>query len=814
MKRTLYIQILLLVNIVAVFSQSHFTKVWSGIGDNHMNFNTLARTIDGVTLQVDDEIAVFDAGYCVGVAVVTSLNINDPSISVITSKDDPLTIGVIDGFTAGNTASLKLWDASTGIEISNPNVSITTGTLLFQATETTWFNISAITSTNTPPVLGNFPGQTIEEGGTFALINLDSYVNDAETPDNKIIWTYCCNSHLNVNIVNRIAIVTTPNSYWNGKDTVTFIATDDDAINPLSDSANAIFTVNTLNDSPIITGQKNISFQEDSTYILKLQDFYYTDPDDSPSEITLIVGNGDNFTISDDSIIIPDEDFNGVLIVPVTLNDGKSNGNTYNTSITVTSVNDSPVISGQVTIYTDQNVSFPLNVGDLFVSDVDNTTDELTIIIQDGENYSVVDGNIIHPDLDYYGPVIIPVYVFDGTDSSNIFMLNADIHLFNNPPVITDIPDQILGIGGSFTPVLLNNYVTDVETAQDNITWTFSGNNELIVSIINNTATITPPDAEWTGIETIVFTASDDNIENQKSASEEVIFSIGYINTAPVLTIPNMTGNEGAPFPPIYLDNYVIDNFTADEDIKWYYAGNVNLDVQIENRIATITPIDDDWYGSEVIIFAAVDDDPDNVLYDEDTVTFTVNQVNDPPFIDDIPDQTITQGGSFQSFDLDQFVEDDNTPDENINWKYSGNSILLVSIVNHVVTITVNNSLWLGFEKITFTATDNSSFPLSSSHAVYFKIDPASSDIEFSGIDEYSIYPNPTSGIININSEVIGEHNKSIEIISIDGQVLYTERQIGKTGDIVLDLGIYNKGIYFIRITTSDSMHIFKIYRD
>ena len=39
--------------------------------------------------------------------------------------------------------------------------------------------------------------------------------------------------------------------------------------------------------------------------------------------------------------------------------------------------------------------------------------------------------------------------------------------------------------------------------------WTYTGNTELTVTIVNRVATITIPTADWNGAETITFTATD-----------------------------------------------------------------------------------------------------------------------------------------------------------------------------------------------------------------------------------------------------------------------------------------------------------------
>ena len=76
-------------------------------------------------------------------------------------------------------------------------------------------------------------------------------------------------------------------------------------------------------------------------------------------------------------------------------------------------------------------------------------------------------------------------------------------------PIVSDIPDQAITLGESFETILLDDYVVDVDHSDEQISWFSSGNSALIVTIDGNrVATISyPPD--WTGSETITFTATD-----------------------------------------------------------------------------------------------------------------------------------------------------------------------------------------------------------------------------------------------------------------------------------------------------------------
>ncbi len=79
----------------------------------------------------------------------------------------------------------------------------------------------------------------------------------------------------------------------------------------------------------------------------------------------------------------------------------------------------------------------------------------------------------------------------------------------NVAPIVTDIPDQTITEGDSFATIILDDYVSDVDNTDEEMIWTYTGESELTVSIVDRVATITPPDADWNGSETITFRATD-----------------------------------------------------------------------------------------------------------------------------------------------------------------------------------------------------------------------------------------------------------------------------------------------------------------
>ncbi len=173
-------------------------------------------------------------------------------------------------------------------------------------------------------------------------------------------------------------------------------------------------------------------------------------------------------------------------------------------------------------------------------------------------------------------------------------------------------------------------------------------------------------------------------------------------NQCPVVSdIPDQSVLVGTSFTTINLDDYVEDSDDADADISWTASGNINFDVDITDRVATITPLDPFWTGSETITFTA--SDPSSCT-DFDDAVFTIT--NDCPVISDIGDQSVVAGNNFATINLDDYVTDADHTDDLLTWSTSGESNLIVDIVDRVATITLVDSDWIGSETITFTVTD------------------------------------------------------------------------------------------------------------
>ncbi len=108
-------------------------------------------------------------------------------------------------------------------------------------------------------------------------------------------------------------------------------------------------------------------------------------------------------------------------------------------------------------------------------------------------------------------------------------------------PVISNIPDQTVSEGNAFNRIYLDNFISDPDDPDTDITWYISPENPqyLNVSIdANHVATVTAKDNNWNGSETITFIAADKGRivpSLRRYARDQVTFTITPVNDPPVI---------------------------------------------------------------------------------------------------------------------------------------------------------------------------------------------------------------------------------------------------------------------------------------
>jgi hypothetical protein len=182
----------------------------------------------------------------------------------------------------------------------------------------------------------------------------------------------------------------------------------------------------------------------------------------------------------------------------------------------------------------------------------------------------------------------------------------------NDAPVVTDIPDQTIAEGASFTTITLDNYVSDVDNTDAEMTWSYSGNTELTVSITDRVATITTPGADWNGAETITFRATDPGALYDEDAA---VFTVTAVNDPPTANPQNIETNENTSITITLIGNDI------DGNIAKYTIASLPTKGELWNGSTQITTTptglsantveyrpDPAYSGSDSFTFTATDD--------------------------------------------------------------------------------------------------------------------------------------------------------------------------------------------------------------
>jgi len=342
--------------------------------------------------------------------------------------------------------------------------------------------------------------------------------------------------------------------------------------------------------------------------------------------------------------------------------------------------------------------------------------------------------------------------------------------------VVSDIPDQNINLGESFTTIRLDDFVSYKGYLDEEISWTATGQAELDVNIDSNRiATITPL-VGWVGSERVTFEAT---APDATSDFDEASFSVQDLTAiAPNDLNVSFSGTDAtltwtgeatdisctSLTDSITSSSYII-NFPNDVDYMIPQICSVSNAVGSSNQT-----------GSFGCLNAS---------------TCRIN----PPIVDpgpnfevtDISNQTISEGESFASITLDDFVSHDDYLDEEITWAATGQSSLEVNIdSNRIATITPLAG-WIGSETITFEASapdgnsdsDDASFTVQDPTAVV----PDNLNVSFSGTEATLTWTGEATDIscTSLTDIVTG----SSYIISFPDDVAFLDPQICSVSNAV-----------------------------
>ena len=653
------------------------------------------------------------------------------------SKDGDLSVEIDAQHVANIKIPNKFWNGAAEITftVTDPEGAKASSKALF-----------TVQSVNDVPVLKKIPDQMIEEKHEFAQINLTEFASDPDHAFKDLKWTVSGNKQLKIDISkDGIATIKMPAKNWNGSEKVTFTVTDPEGASAKSD---AVFTVKSINDPPVMKDIANQTIKEKSEFKPIELDKYASDEDHEQSKLKWTVSGNKQLKVVIDpkhvaTVTAPNKYWNGSEDITFTVTDPEGASDKRTVKFTIESVNDLPEFVKPIK---DQSIPEKrefaiINLNDI-VKDADHKPEQLSWSFDvkpakgAPKGYTpqlkvTVDGQrmakVVIPDKFWNGSEEITFKVEDPDGGKASCTATFTVQSVNDAPTIGKINDQTVKEKEEFKSFNLKQLIKDPDHAYEKLKIEVSGNKDLKVNIgKDGEVSIKAPNPLWNGNEKITFTVTD---PEGASAKATAAFAVQSINDPPVMKdIASQTIKEKGSFKSIALDNFVEDLDHPKNKLKWKIEGAKELKVAMDasHNVSVMTP-NPNWHGVETIKFTVTD--PEGAS-DSRSVTFTVESVNDAPqFVRELKDQSIDEKKQFQQIKLDDLVKDPDHKNSELKWSFdvkaksaaapakgkkgsaepapSSKDGLSVKVDNnHVATIVIPNKYWNGAADITFTVTD------------------------------------------------------------------------------------------------------------
>ncbi|HGS5758144.1 TPA: tandem-95 repeat protein, partial [Vibrio parahaemolyticus] len=455
--------------------------------------------------------------------------------------------------------------------------------------------------------------------------------NDTFEGDGKVVSLDANNGPANGTVsVNPDGSVTyTPNDNYHGTDSFTYIVTS----GGVSESTTVNVDVTPENDAPVAKDDTTITDEDTPVTIDVLPNDTDVDGDKLSVESVSVPKEQGTVEVVDGKLVFtPAENFNGDAEITYTVTDGQLTDEAKVT-VTVNPVNDAPTIKvDAVESITEDGVNTDTVVATLTVRDTDTPEDQLTVSLENNSNgYFVLVGNevkltqvgvdAVNNDELNLKDLTISASVSDGVNPTASDSDSLVVNRVNDAPTVENaIADQVLSEDFATYTIDLNDAFKDSDSA---LNFSVSGNSNVLVSIENGIATISPT-ADWNGSETLTFTATDPSGE---SISQTVNFTV-----APVADIVADTATVVEDTPTIIkvLGN---DTFEGDDKVVSLATNNgpANGTVSVNpDGSVTYTP-NDNYHGTDSFTYIVTS----GGVSESTTVRVDVTPVNDAPVAKD-----------------------------------------------------------------------------------------------------------------------------------------------------------------------------------
>ncbi|EMK3274501.1 tandem-95 repeat protein [Vibrio parahaemolyticus] len=502
-------------------------------------------------------------------------------------------------------------------------------TLTFTATDPSGESISHTVNFTVAPVADIVADKATVVEDTPTIIKVLG--NDTFEGDGKVVSLDANNGPANGTVsVNPDGSVTyTPNDNYHGTDSFTYIVTS----GGVSESTTVSVDVTPVNDAPVAKDDIATTQEDTAVTIDVLPNDTDIDGDKLSIQSASVPEAQGKVEIVDGKLVFtPAENFNGDAEITYTVTDGQLT-DAAKVTVTVNPVNDAPTIKvDAVESITEDAVSTDTVVATLTVRDTDTSEDQLTVSLENNSNgYFVLVGDevkltqagvdAVNNDELNLKDLTISASVSDGVNPTANDSDSLIVNRVNDAPTVENaIADQELSEDFATYTIDLNDAFKDSDSA---LNFSVSGNSNVLVSIENGIATISPT-ADWNGSETLTFTATDPSGE---SISQRVDFTVASVAD---IVADKATVVEDTPTIINVLGN---DTFESTDKVVSLDAENgpKNGTVIVNNDgTVTYTP-DDNYVGKDTFTYIVTS----GGVSESTTVEVNVTPVNDAPVAKD-----------------------------------------------------------------------------------------------------------------------------------------------------------------------------------
>jgi phage-related protein len=779
--------ILFLFLALTGFGQGHFVLDFAGNGQDHMNINVVTASIDGVSLEAGDEIAVFDGSICCGKVILTQvIDFSNAStyVSIKASrKDDDLP----NGFNDGNPILIKFWDASKSKELSG--ISAIYLNLSGNAVPAPTYTPSALAlvklsfvAVNQIPVANSGSDQSVNEGTPVTLDGSSS--SDPEGSSLTYIWSAPAGITLSSTTVVKPTF-TAPEVSSNTNYAFSLLVNDGKA-NSVADQV--VVQVKQVNKAPTANSGIDQSVDEGMTVIL--DGSASSDPDGNPLTYVWTAPQGITLSLANaakPTFTAPDVTIQTNYTFSLIVNDGTVSSVADQVVVQVKHANKAPVANAG----SDRSVK----EGVLVTLDGSASTDpegsSLTYLWTAPTGIKLSSTTASKPTFTTPEVMVNTNFTFllivnDGTVNSITDQLVIEVRQVNKTPSANAGIDQsvngnsLFTLDGSASSDPDGSPLTYIWTAPDGIT---------LSSTVAARPTFVAPKVTTNTNYTFSLVVNDGAIY---SLSDQVVITVKQSNEAPI-------ANAGADQQVDETSLVTLDGSGSTDPDRdaltylWTAPEGITLSSETASNPSFTAP--------QVLVntnytFSLVVNDG-TVSSTEDQLVVTVLNVDQEPYvIDSIKNVSVDKKSPDQIIDLKSVFADDD-PDNTLTYSVKSNTN------NKVVESKISGSdLILSFSpentgssEIMIVASSNGK-EAHSKFEVEVKI-PTSIDFA-NEAEEILIYPNPTKGQVQLKFNHIPESGSQITVFSILGKVIFQTPIVKK--EQTFSLNGNQPGIYFIKI--------------